>query len=436
MAELKRLPLLKYTPVNEREDLFIRKLQQCCVIFNFSTNPLDNLDSKVVKELTLNELMNYIFQRRRVITEAIYPEIMLMFSCNAFYTLLSTKLVPEPDPHLRLVYKFFFVFLESPDTRTRHVRRYIDEKFVHMLLQLFDSKGERERELLKKILHKMYGKFVGLREYIRNEINNIFYWFIYESERHNGIVQLLEVVASIIKGLAVPLRDEHKKTLLPVIMSLHKPESFHAYLPQLVLCIQKFLIKDSTLAVIVVRSLLKFWPKVDTWKETLFLKELEEIIMVIEKDEFPNVMGPVFRHLAKCVMSPHHDVAKCALKFWNNKHFMSLAYDHSTVFVPIMFPSLYERFHFKNKINRLIGKAKKMCRKMNPRLYDQYVEDYVLYKYIEETQTKEREEAWSKIETLASKNRATVVFNANKIEKLNEDVEQMFDWRKQIRTGT
>lgn len=42
------------------------------------------------------------------------------------------------------------------------------------LLELFDSEDPREREYLKTILHRVYGKFLGLRAYIRKQCNHIF----------------------------------------------------------------------------------------------------------------------------------------------------------------------------------------------------------------------------------------------------------------------
>ena len=43
------------------------------------------------------------------------------------------------------------------------------------LLGLFDSEDPRERDLLKTTLHRIYGKFLGLRAHIRKQISNIFY---------------------------------------------------------------------------------------------------------------------------------------------------------------------------------------------------------------------------------------------------------------------
>lgn len=47
--------------------------------------------------------------------------------------------------------------------------------FFLKLLELFDSEDPRERDFLKTTLHRIYGKFLGLRAYIRKQINNIFY---------------------------------------------------------------------------------------------------------------------------------------------------------------------------------------------------------------------------------------------------------------------
>ena len=47
--------------------------------------------------------------------------------------------------------------------------------FIRQLLDSFDSEDPRERDFLKTTLHRIYGKFLGLRSYIRKQMNNIFY---------------------------------------------------------------------------------------------------------------------------------------------------------------------------------------------------------------------------------------------------------------------
>ncbi|MEQ2301302.1 Serine/threonine-protein phosphatase 2A 56 kDa regulatory subunit delta isoform, partial [Ameca splendens] len=365
-------------PALEREELFVQKLRQCCVLFDFITDPLSDLKYKEVKRAGLNEMVEYITHNSEVVTESIYPEAVVMFSINIFRTLppssnpTGAEFDPEEDeptleaawPHLQLVYEFFLRFLESPDFQPNIAKKYIDQKFVLSLLELFDSEDPRERDFLKTILHRIYGKFLGLRAYIRRQINNIFYRFIYETEHHNGIAELLEILGSIINGFALPLKEEHKMFLIRVLLPLHKVKSLSVYHPQvsdppvlrlcctalpdsgsvlqLAYCVVQFLEKDSSLTEPVIMGLLKFWPKTHSPKEVMFLNELEEILDVIEPSEFVKVQEPLFRQLAKCVSSPHFQVAERALYYWNNEYIMSLISDNAAKILPIMFPALYK----------------------------------------------------------------------------------------------
>uniref|UniRef100_A0A8C6LE12 Serine/threonine protein phosphatase 2A regulatory subunit n=1 Tax=Nothobranchius furzeri TaxID=105023 RepID=A0A8C6LE12_NOTFU len=359
----------------EQEKLFIQKLRQCCVLFDFLSDPLSDLKWKEVKRAALSEMVEYITHNRNVITEPIYPEVVHMFAVNMFRTLppssnpTGAEFDPEEDeptleaawPHLQLVYEFFLRFLESPDFQPNIAKKYIDQKFVMQLLELFDSEDPRERDFLKTTLHRIYGKFLGLRAYIRKQINNIFYRFIYETEHHNGIL---------------------------------------AY------CVVQFLEKDSTLTEPVVMALLKYWPKTHSPKEVMFLNELEEILDVIEPSEFVKVQEPLFRQLAKCVSSPHFQVAERALYYWNNEYIMSLISDNAAKILPIMFPALYRnsKTHWNKTIHGLIYNALKLFMEMNQKLFDDCTQQFKAEKNKEKAKSKEREEAWSKIENLAKSN--------------------------------
>ena len=51
------------------------------------------------------------------------------------------------------------------------------------------------------------GKFMSLRSFIRKAIGNVFFRFVYETEKHNGVGELLEILGSIINGFALPLKQ-------------------------------------------------------------------------------------------------------------------------------------------------------------------------------------------------------------------------------------
>ena len=122
---------------------------------------------------------------------------------------------------MQIVYEFLLRYVVSNDTDAKVARRYIDQYFVTRLLELFDSEDPRERDYLKTILHRIYGKFMVHRPFIRKAINNVFYRFIYETEHHHGIAELLEILGSIINGFAMPLKEEHKVVCVSILFCRH-----------------------------------------------------------------------------------------------------------------------------------------------------------------------------------------------------------------------
>lgn len=152
------------------------------------------------------------------------------------------------------------------------------------MVELFDSEDPRERDCLKTLLHRIYGtrpppppraaasrsrlvltlpgagKFMTHRSFIRRTIRHAFYQFVYETRRHNGIGELLEILgrcawpparavrcygasrslprpSSIINGFALPLKQEHKQFLTRALLPLHIPKCMALYQQQLTYCV-------------------------------------------------------------------------------------------------------------------------------------------------------------------------------------------------------
>lgn len=87
---------------------------------------------------------------------------------------------------------------------------------------MLDSEEPKEREYLKNILHRLYAKLVPRRKMIRKAICDCFLSLVYELYKFNGAPELLDILASIISGFAVPLREEHVMFFKNVITPLHK----------------------------------------------------------------------------------------------------------------------------------------------------------------------------------------------------------------------
>ena len=320
------LPSFRDVPSSEKQNLLIKKLNMCCVVFDFG-NPSINLKEKDVKRQTLLELVDYISSVNSKFNEVVMQEITKMVAVNLFrtfsspsheskalemYDLEEEEPTMEPAwPHVQIVYEVLLRFVASSETDAKLAKRYIDHSFVLRLLDLFDSEDQRERDYLKTILHRIYGKFMVHRPFIRKAINNIFYRFIFETEKHNGIAELLEILGSIINGFALPLKEEHKLFLVRALIPLHKPKCVSMYHQQLSYCITQFVEKDVKLADTVIRGLLKYWPVTNSSKEVMFLAELEEILDATQAAEFQRCMVPLFHQIARCLNSFHFQVSIC-----------------------------------------------------------------------------------------------------------------------------
>ncbi|KAI9733467.1 MAG: Serine/threonine-protein phosphatase 2A 56 kDa regulatory subunit delta isoform [Claussenomyces sp. TS43310] len=408
--ELEKLPGFHEVPPNRRQDLFMQKIDQCNVIFDFN-DATGDMKSKEIKRLALHELLDYVANNRQVITEPMYPRVVDMFSKNLFRPIpppmnpQGEAFDPEEDepvlevawPHIQVVYEFFLRFIESQDFNTNIAKAFIDHSFVLQLLELFDSEDPRERDFLKTTLHRIYGKFLNLRSYIRRSINNVFFQFVYETERFNGIAELLEILGSIINGFALPLKEEHKLFLTRVLLPLHKVKSLSMYHPQLAYCIVQFLEKDAALTEEVVLGLLRYWPKVNSTKEVMFLNEVEDIFEVMDPAEFAKVQEPLFHQLAKSVASPHFQVAERALYFWNNEYFCNLVSDNVEIILPIMFAPLYEnsKGHWNRTIHGMVYNAMKLFMEINPQLFDDCSHDYTEHQNNAGAREQARENKWA-----------------------------------------
>lgn len=413
------LPELRDVPNSEKQNLFIKKLNLCCIVFDFS-DPTKNLKEKDIKRQTLLELVDYVTSVNGKFTETVMQEVIKMVSANLFRTITpqphENKVVDGVDleeeepsmdlawPHLQLVYELFLRFVASPETDVKPAKRYIDQSFVLKFLDLFDSEDPREREYLKTILHRIYGKFMVHRPYIRKAINNIFYQFIFETDKHNGIAELLEILGSIINGFALPLKEEHKLFLIHALIPLHKPRCLAMYHQPLSYCVTQFVEKDNKLADAVIRGLLKYWPQTNCSKEVMFLNELEEILEATQPAEFQRYMVPLFQKIARCLNSSHFQVAERALFLWNNDPIENLIIQNRKVILPIIFPALEKntRNHWNQAVRSLTLNVRKIFDDLDPELTNECLHEFEEAER-KQAETKARREAkWKHLEELAT----------------------------------
>ncbi|KAG0502574.1 hypothetical protein HPP92_002646 [Vanilla planifolia] len=431
-ATYESLPSFRDVPSTEKPGLFLRKLAMCCVVFDFS-DPAKNAREKEVKRQMLLELVDYMSTASNKFNETAMQEATRMVAANIFRTFPSSvgaegqravegvdveeeEPAMEPAwPHLQIVYEFFLKFIASSETDAKIAKRYVDHSFILRLLDLFDSEDPREREHLKTILHRVYGKFMVHRPFIRKSINNIFYRFIFETEKHNGIAELLEILGSIINGFALPLKEEHKLFLVRALIPLHKPKCLSLYHQQLSYCITQFVEKDNKLADTVIRGLLKYWPVTNSSKEVMFIGELEEVLETTQEPEFQRCMVPLFRQISRCLNSLHFQVAERSLFLWNNDHVRNLITQNRKVVLPIIFPSLERnlRGHWNQAVQGLTLNVRKLFSDADQALFNECLLRFQENEPKERELQAKREANWKRMEDAAASSKAVVTHKAS-----------------------
>ncbi|EXU95171.1 B-type regulatory subunit of protein phosphatase 2A [Metarhizium robertsii] len=416
--ELARLPCFSDVSVTRQQELFLGKVEQCNVIFDFES--ASDLSSKYIKTLALQELHDYVKNNGFLIEEPMWQVVTEMFAKNVFRPVLQYEnsqlevfdFEDEEDDlvlevawaHVEPVYELFDVVMQNKFFLTTSMAEsYIDGKFVLCLLARLRCQDPRERGLLKTTLHSIYREFRNHRTFIRQSINGVLLQFAYEPDTPFGIAELLEVLGSIFSGLCSPLKDEYKDTMMRVLIPLHKSPALGRYHIWLAYCITQLLGKDHSLIQAVVLKILRYWPKVNSTKEKIFLDEMEEILELVDDEGFSQIQDKVFHQLAKSIASSHSLVATRALHFWSDERFCSRVRANITTILPIMFPSVYESFncHWNKPLRSKINDLMEFFIRTSPQLFDD-----CWYSYAEKcgkviAQEAKREKRWEILRQMA-----------------------------------
>lgn len=76
-VDIKQLPSLLEAQPQDRHDLFLQKLRQASVVFDFNDVSTE-LAGKNIKAQALSEMLEFVTTQRGVISEDIYPEVVKM----------------------------------------------------------------------------------------------------------------------------------------------------------------------------------------------------------------------------------------------------------------------------------------------------------------------------------------------------------------------
>lgn len=313
---------------------------------------------------------------------------MITVNANLFRTLgwgspqqKTPTLDPDEDepnleeawPHYQVVYELLLRFIMNHEMDASEIREALTDTFILKLLELFNSEDPRERDYLKTLLHRIYGRFMPIREFIRKSIMNFFLKIAFEYEENNGISELLEILWSIINGFNSPLKDSHIFFLEKALLPLHKVSNLSTFHTQLQNWIVQYLEKDITLASKIWAYLLRIWPITNAAKEVLFLTELEEIFELAQGQKLTVIHEDLFKRFSLWVTSNHFQVAERILFLINNEHVVKMITENKKMIFGIILKGLLKnsKSHWNQTVQSMTLNVMKSLMEIDGNLFEE-----------------------------------------------------------------
>jgi len=395
----------------------------CAKVYNFApTEPsaereqktkilqelLDALDSGIQNEIFSHDIISLSFDMIR--NNLFRPFHFIVKPSSATTTIYEAEdeetMLEASWPHLILVYQFFLRLIIFPQFDQTMAIEFMDPSFIKQFIWLFHSEDARERDMLKNLLHRIFGKFVCLRPAIVKSVKNSLIEFVYENaEESNGICELLEVFESIVSGFKVPIKEENIQFLQEYLIPLHKSRALPNFHQQLSKCMAKFIQKELRCATIIYNGILKYWPVTNSIKEVNYLNEVEELIETCNGTSLQNIEKQLFKKLCKCICSPHFQVAEKALLMLNNEKIIDILSRNKPVLYPKLVGSLLENSenHWNNYITTLTLNSVKVLMDLDMKLFEISSKKHQEEKSEKGKKRANIEEKWKKLELQAKK---------------------------------
>eukprot|EP00298_Acanthocystis_sp_HF-20_P012419 c19876_g1_i4.p1 GENE.c19876_g1_i4~~c19876_g1_i4.p1 ORF type:complete len:354 (+),score=109.02 c19876_g1_i4:421-1482(+) len=304
--------------------------------------------------------------------------------------------------HLQLVMEFFLRFIVCPDVDPKVLKKHIDHSFILNLISLFDSEEVREREFLRTILHRLYGKITNYRTFIRKAIADVFDEVIANRRYHFGIGELLEILASIINGFAVPLKDEHKSLLIKNIIPLHKMSGLITIHTQLSTCILQYCQKDQSLIKNIINPIIGYWPHLNSSKQALLILEIVDILDITDYEHFKPICVSVLSLLGRCMNSVNYQIGEKSIKCFENEKVLELLKESEEISIPLLYPFVREAAdnHWHKNVAHLATELLSTLKTLSTDLYETAEQKYNQTQS-EKSEMELNEQEWKLIENLA-----------------------------------
>lgn len=306
------------TEVSLKDDrnLLIEKCNECSKICDFTSDKKD-IKAKSIKSTLLKQITSSFSNPHisRTLSNDVIKSFFYMIGKNIFRTFPIIKHYGPSDfndsifdsawPHISLAYECLNASSNSPSLKE------FPPKFLSNLVDNTLSPDERERKEAKAVLNNIYNRFPSSRLVIRHRCSYIFINQKCSSE-------LLDFYYTVVSGFSPPLKNETIIKYQHEILPLHCLSNYSSYYNYLVQVVYRFIAKSEILLQYTLTYLNKHWPCTDRKKQTLFLREYEDLVVNFDNRMNKEMAFQFFRKINECITNESTDIACTALEILQN----------------------------------------------------------------------------------------------------------------------
>lgn len=304
-------------PPKDIRTVFHHKCRECSKICNFSS-PTKDSKAKTAKQHLLKHLYQgfSIPHLVRSLTADLMQEFFQMVSVNIlrpfpkfkhgkYMTDARDSLMDSAWPHLSLVYDCLLASLTCSNLLN------FPPHFINKLINNCLSPDDRERHSVRNVLCAIYQKCHSQRIIMRNSVAMI-------CNTGKCTTELLDFFVGVVGSFTSPLKPELIALYYQTVLPLHRLRNYNDFHSVLVQVITRFIAKADVLLAPTFSYLHKHWPLTDCNKQSLFLREMEEIAITFSAQITTQVLATFMRRVGDCVLVEYSTLAETALDIIQN----------------------------------------------------------------------------------------------------------------------
>lgn len=349
------LPMMIISKDEEIDSLFRQKCALCHQICDFSAQR--EMQYIMAKEDILREILKYIQDENCKLSDSKenYDAVFLLITRHIYrtptrlpdewysvsdYYYLTDQIIEPNWPHNSIVYDIMISFIERPSF-SEELATFLGGDLMKLCVYLFRSPDQREQQKLALLFLTLYHKMRGLRSFGLDTLQHSLRRIIYEDEPFTSAKPILSALSNIIAGIKKPIKDRYLDLFYESILPLHRSLYFTYFHEQLETCLTQFLEKDHHLVVDLFSTLIKYWPRLQPYKQSIFLDEITYYSSFVEDDFLKETIPIILPQLMFSLDGVHAGISEKILLMFEVNDFVWLMTIHPELTYPMLVSQLF-----------------------------------------------------------------------------------------------